>query len=54
MTIEEAIELPPSLSRPGYVLGLSDWASRDGEAFFAVSWSPPEYDRVLPDVAQLR
>jgi hypothetical protein len=54
MTIEDVIELPASLVREGYVMGLSDWASRDGEAFFAVSWSTPEFDRVVPGTALVR
>src|SRR5688572_21544922 len=54
MTIEDVIELPASLARDGYVMGLSDWASRDGEAFFAVGWSTPEYDRVAPGAALVR
>jgi hypothetical protein len=54
MTIEDVIELPASLVREGYVMGLSDWASRGGEAFFAVSWSTPEFDRVVPGTALVR
>lgn len=54
MTIEDVIELPASLTRDGYVMGLSDWASRDGEAFFAVSWSTPEFDRVAPGTSLVR
>src|SRR5688572_12831947 len=54
MLIDEVIELPPSLIREGYVLGLSNWVQRDAEAFFAVSWSTPEYDRVLPGTALVR
>jgi len=54
MLIDEVIELPPSLIREGYVLGVSSWVRRDDEAFFAVSWSTPEYDRVLPGTALVR
>jgi hypothetical protein len=43
-----------SLVREGSVMGLSDWASRDGETFFAVSWSTPEFDRVVPGTALVR
>ncbi|HTV20414.1 MAG TPA: hypothetical protein VMG12_17140, partial [Polyangiaceae bacterium] len=54
MLIERVIELPASLTREGYVMGVSDWARRDGEAFFAVGWSTPEYDRVLPGTTLVR
>jgi hypothetical protein len=54
MLIEQVIELPPSLIREGYVLGVSNWVRRENEAFFAVSWSTPEYDRVLPGTALVR
>jgi hypothetical protein len=54
MTIEQVLELPPSVVRDGYVLGMSDWVRRDDEAFFALGWSTPEYDRVLPGAALVR
>lgn len=54
MVIDGAIELPPSLARDGHVMGVSDWVRRGSEAFFAVSWSTPEYDRVLPGTTLVR
>ncbi|MET0384902.1 MAG: MxcI [Polyangiales bacterium] len=54
MTVEGTVPLPDALIREGSVLGVSDWASRDGEAFFAVSWSNETYDRVRPGSALVR
>lgn len=54
MRIEQVLDLPPSVVRDGYVMGVSNWVRRAGEAYFAVGWSTPEYDRVLPGVALVR
>lgn len=36
MTVDAVLPLPAELIREGYVMNLSDWALRDGEAYFAV------------------
>jgi hypothetical protein len=40
--------------KEGYVTSLSQWASREGEAYFAVSWTSQQYDRVLPGTVLVR
>lgn len=54
MEIEQTIPLPGDLVREDHLTGLSDWAERDGEAYFAVSWYTPEYDQVHPGTALVR
>lgn len=47
MTVERVLPLPAELIREGYVMNLSDWAVREGEAYFAVGWTTDVYDRAL-------
>lgn len=54
MTIDKAIPLPADLVKTGYLSGVSQWATRDGEAYFAVSHYTKEYDRVLPGTTLVR
>lgn len=54
MVIEKTLSLPAEFTRQGYVTGLSQWASRDGEAFFTVGWSTTTYDAVRPGTALVR
>lgn len=54
MIVERAIELPGELIQEGWITGFSRWAQRDGEAFLAVSWYSPAYDRVRPGTALVR
>ena len=54
MEVDEVIELPAELVREGRVTGFSAWASRPGEAFFAVGWTTLEYDRVDEGSALVR
>lgn len=48
VTSEEPIKLPSELVKAGLRNSLSQWASRDGEAYFTVGWSAATYDRVEP------
>ncbi|AKF09900.1 hypothetical protein [Sandaracinus amylolyticus] len=54
MEVDEVIELPAELIRDGRVTGFSAWASRPGEAYFAVGWTTLEYDRVDAGSALVR
>lgn len=54
MVVESVIELPADLIRADRVTDLSSWASRPGEAYFAVSWTTEEFDRVDPGTALVR
>lgn len=54
MAVESVIELPAELIRADRVTDLSAWASRAGEAYFAVSWTTEEFDRVDPGTALVR
>ncbi len=54
MTIEKAIPLPGELVKAGYLTSVSQWAGRDGEAYFAVGHTTKEYDRVLPGTSLVR
>ncbi|WP_426749684.1 MxcI [Myxococcus sp. Y35] len=54
MVIEKTLELPAEVIQQGYVTGMSQWASREGEAFFAVGWSTPTYDAVQPGTMLVR
>jgi len=54
MTIEKTIELPATLLKTGYLTSVSQWAARDGEAYFAVGHVTKEYDRVLPGTNLVR
>lgn len=54
MEVEDTIELPAELIRAGRVTGFSAWASRPGEAYFAVGWTTMEYDRVDSGSALVR
>ncbi|UJR86661.1 MxcI [Sandaracinus amylolyticus] len=54
MEVETVIELPADLIREGRVTGFSAWASRPGEAYFAVGWTTMEYDRVDAGSALVR
>ncbi|MCP3097920.1 MxcI [Myxococcus sp. K15C18031901] len=54
MVIEKTLPLPAELVKQGYVTGMSQWASRDGEAFFSVGWSSTTYDAVLPGTVLVR
>lgn len=54
MAIVKTLSLPRELVRQGYVTSLSQWASREGEAYFTVGWTAPTYDRVLPGTVLVR
>ncbi len=54
MVVEKRLELPADLVRQGSVTGFSQWAAREGEAFFAVGWSNAAYDRVEPGSVLVR
>lgn len=54
MAIVKTLSLPRELVRQGYVTSLSQWASREGEAYFTVGWTTPTYDRVLPGTVLVR
>lgn len=54
MTVEKAIPLPSELVKAGQVTSLSQWAARDGEAYFAVGNTTKEYDRVAPGTSLVR
>ncbi|NVJ19677.1 MxcI [Myxococcus sp. AM011] len=54
MAIERTLSLPREFIKQGYVTGLSQWASREGEAFFSVGWSTSTYDSVLPGTVLVR
>lgn len=47
MTVDAVLPLPAELIREGTVINVSDWAVRDGEAYFAVGWTTAVYDRAL-------
>lgn len=54
MTVEGVIELPAELIRADRLTDLGSWASRPGEAYFAVGWTTEEYDHVDPGTALVR
>ncbi|NTX01702.1 MxcI [Myxococcus sp. CA040A] len=54
MAVEKTLALPAEFTKAGYVTGLSQWATREGEAFFAVGWSTSTYDTVLPGSVLVR
>ncbi|MCE9669872.1 MxcI [Myxococcus stipitatus] len=54
MVIEKTLPLPKEFTKQGYATGLSQWASREGEAFFSVGWSTSTYDTVLPGTVLVR
>ncbi|MFY0530483.1 MxcI [Archangium gephyra] len=54
MAVEKTLPLPRELVKTGYITALSQWASRDGEAYFTVGWNTREYDRVLPGSVLVR
>jgi hypothetical protein len=54
MVIEKTLSLPAELTRQGYVTGLSQWASREGEAFFSLGWTTTTYDSVPPGTVLVR
>ncbi|NPC84786.1 MxcI, partial [Pyxidicoccus fallax] len=54
MVITKTIPLPATLVKPGYITSLSQWASREGEAYFALGWTTRTYDQVLPGTVLVR
>lgn len=54
MLIEAVLPLPAELVRDGLVTTLSDWAVRDGEAYFAAGWTTETYDRAAPGAVLVR
>ncbi|QSQ17553.1 MxcI [Myxococcus landrumensis] len=54
MRVVKAIPLPQEFIKQGYSTGLSQWVSREGEAFFAVGWSTTVFDAVLPGANLVR
>ncbi|GHG70668.1 MxcI [Comamonas sp. JC664] len=54
MVIEKTLPLPAEFIQQGLVTGLSQWASRDGEAFFSLGWSTTTYDAVRPGTVLVR
>jgi hypothetical protein len=47
MSITKTIKLSQDLvKKDGFVTTVSAWAARDGEAYFTVSWSTPDYTKV--------
>ena len=54
MVIVKTLPLPRELVKQGYITSLSQWASREGEAYFTVGWTTPTYDRVLPGTVLVR
>lgn len=54
MAVEKTLPLPAELTKEGLRTSLSEWAGRDGEAFFTVGWSSAQYDRVEPGSVLVR
>ncbi len=54
MAVEKTLKLPSTLIKDGLVTSLSQWASREGEAYFTVGWSSKQYDRVSPGTVLVR
>lgn len=54
MVIERAIPLPDDVVVADHVNFFSQWAGREGEAYFAVGAYTFEYDRVLPGTSLVR
>ncbi|WP_338868581.1 MxcI [Myxococcus stipitatus] len=54
MRVLKTLPLPKEFVKTGYVTSVSGWASRAGEAFFAVGWSSRTYDSVLPGTNLVR
>lgn len=54
MEVDKTIPLPSDVIKTEWRTSLSQWAARDGEAFFAVSWQSPQYDRVAPGTVLFR
>ena len=54
MVIEDTIALPREFIREGWITSFGDWVARDGEAFFAVSWTSQAYDRVAAGTSLVR
>lgn len=54
MAVEKTLSLPAELTKTGLRTSLSEWAGRDGEAFFTVGWSSAQYDRVEPGSVLVR
>jgi hypothetical protein len=51
MKVERTIPLPADLMVADHLTSFSQWASRPGQAFFAVSWTTGQHDRVRPGTA---
>lgn len=54
MKVERSIELPADAIKTDHQTNLSDWIVRDGQAYFAVSWTSTAYDRVHPGTKLVR
>jgi hypothetical protein len=54
MVVEDTIALPEEFVREGWITSFGDWVARDGEAFFAASWTSQAYDRVAAGTSLVR
>lgn len=48
MEVEKTIKLPEELIQDEFLNRMSEWATRDGEAYITVSWYAKNYERVEP------
>lgn len=54
MEVDKTIPLPSDVIKAEWLTSLSQWAARDGEAYFAASWMSRQYDRVAPGTVLFR
>lgn len=48
MEVEKTIKLPEEFIKEEFLNRMSEWATRDGEAYITVSWYAKNYERVEP------